>query len=448
MPFTATLRCDMPVTHPKVVDLQTGAFIGFDLTLQPDETLEIYRSTSDRLACTLTRAGVTENIFAKLDEDSTLTELQPGDNMLSMQRRERLRLPAGIRQLLPDGGGHPARTVMRIDVLDADTLARVGWVDVWVSFYWDSPYYSEGSFTLEVRPTAENLQLLQEGRWLVRSDESPRIPMRICARANQNEDANLVVSGYPATWLLTKRVSAVSVKNQNAEAAMRSLVSAAKPWPRLALGTEYGFDTTFEKQTSGGSIFDYCKTIGQACDLGFRVILDGKGAEKKLLFECFRPTFDPNHRYSPQWGNLLNAGWSFADTDYANVALVQGAGEGDERATVWVGDVNATGADRREMYIDARDIQPDEDKNETNTSQSYLEKLADRGGEKLLSQLRTGSIEFDVDDDTLQVGDVLSASLPQLGYTAMVRVADIITQSEDSGTTRTIRLGTPTWHKT
>ena len=46
------------------------------------------------------------------------------------------------------------------------------------------------------------------------------------------------------------------------------------------------------------------------------------------------------------------------------------------------------------------------------------------------------------------MGDVLSASLPQLGYTAMVRVADIITQSEDSGTTRTIRLGTPTWHKT
>ena len=241
-------------------------------------------------------------------------------------------------------------------------------------------------------------------------------------------------------------VSAVSIKNQNAEAAMRSLVSAAKPWPRLELGTEYGFDTTFEKQTSGGSIFDYCQTIGQACDMGFRIVLDGKGSKKKLLFECFRPTFDPNRRYSPRWGNLLNAGWSFADTDYANIALVQGAGEGDERATVWVGDVNATGSDRREMYVDARDVQPED--GETSTSQSYLAKLADRGGEKLLAQLRTGSIEFDVDDDTLQVGDVLSASLPQLGYTAMVRVADIITQSEDSGTTRTIRLGTPTWHKT
>lgn len=337
---------------------------------------------------------------------------------------------------------------MRLDVLEADTLVRVGWVDVWVSLYWDSPYYSEGGFTLEVRPTTENLQLLQEGRWLVRSDESPRVPMRICSRANQNEDANLVVSGYPATWLLTKRVSAAVVKNQNAEAAMRSLVAAAKPWPRLELGTVYGFDTVFEKQTSGGTVFDYCQTIGQACDLGFRIILDGSGADKRLLFECFRPAFDPNRRFAPQWGNLLNAGWSFSDTDYANVALIQGAGEGSARATAWVGDVDSTGSDRREMYIDARDIQPDEDSGETNTSQSYLQKLADRGGEKLLGQLRTGSIEFSVEDDSLQVGDVLRVSLPQLGYTAMVRVADIITESQDSGTTRTLRLGTPTWHKT
>ena len=127
---------------------------------------------------------------------------------------------------------------------------------------------------------------------------------------------------------------------------------------------------------------------------------------------------------------------------------MQGAGEGSARATVWVGDVDTTGSDRREMYIDARDIQPDEDKGETTTSESYLQRLADRGGQKLLAQLRTGSIEFDVDDDALQVGDMLSASLPQLGYTAMVRVADIITQSQDSGTTRTIRLGTPSWHKT
>ena len=40
------------------------------------------------LACTLTHEGVTTNCFAQLDEDSALTELRPGDNVLSMQADE------------------------------------------------------------------------------------------------------------------------------------------------------------------------------------------------------------------------------------------------------------------------------------------------------------------------------------------------------------------------
>ena len=92
---------------------------------------------------------------------------------------------------------------MTIDVLDETTLARLGNIDVWVSVYWDEPYNSEGSFTLEVRPTPENLELLREGRWLVRTDAAVKIPMRICHRSNENEDANLVVTGYPATWIYT-----------------------------------------------------------------------------------------------------------------------------------------------------------------------------------------------------------------------------------------------------
>ena len=337
---------------------------------------------------------------------------------------------------------------MRLDVLDETTLVRVGWVEVWVSLYWDEPFRSEGSFTLEVRPTEENLALLQEGRWLVRSDTAVQIPMRICSRANANEDANLVITGFPAsTWILSKRASTTIIKNQNAESAMRSLVAAMDSWERLQLGEEHGYTTDFDQQTSGGSLFDYCTTIAGACDLGFRIRLDGRNANKRLLFEIYRPDPDPNNKFSPLWGNLQKANWSFADTNYANVAIVQGAGEGEQRATITVGQTDLTGSARREIYVDARDIQPDEENGETVTSLSYLQKLQDRGGTKLLEQLRTGSIEFDVDDDALQPGDVAFVHLPQLGYKATVRVADIILQSQNSGTTRTIRLGTPSWQK-
>jgi hypothetical protein len=173
--------------------------------------------------------------------------------------------------------------------------------------YWDEPYNSEGSFTLEVRPTEENLSLLREGRWLVRTDAATRVPMRICHRSNENEDANLVVTGYPATWIFTKRVSASAIKNENAEAAMLALAKSAASWPKLEVAEPKGFDTTFEQQTSGNTLFDYFKTVGAACDLGFRVILMGKNSAKKLMFEVWRPTADPNNRFSTKWGSLREA---------------------------------------------------------------------------------------------------------------------------------------------
>lgn len=336
---------------------------------------------------------------------------------------------------------------MTFDVLDETTLARLGNIGVWVSVYWDEPYNSEGSFTLEVRPTPENMELLREGRWLVRTDAVTKVPMRICHRSNENEDASLVVTGYPATWIFTKRVSVSAIKNENAETAMLALARAAAPWPKLEVAEAKGFDTKFKNQTSGNTLFDYFKTVGAACDLGFRVVLMGKNSAKKLMFEVFRPTAGPNNRFSPKWGSLREASWAFGDGSYANVALVLGAGEGEERAMVWVGDTGAEGAERREMIVDARDIQPDEDSGETVKSDSYLKKLADRGASKLLEQLRTGSIEMTLDADGLEPGDVCFCSLPDLGYKATVRVADIIIQSQTDGTTRTARLGTPVWHK-
>ena len=100
---------------------------------------------------------------------------------------------------------------MHIDVLEEDTLVRVGWVDVWVSLYWEDAYRTMGRFTLEVRPTPENLSLLREGRWLKRSDSD--LPMRICDRSQQDQDAPFVCSGFAATWLLTRRVSTTIIKD-------------------------------------------------------------------------------------------------------------------------------------------------------------------------------------------------------------------------------------------
>ena len=126
--------------------------------------------------------------------------------------------------------------------------------------------------------------------------------------------------------------------------------------------------------------------------------------------------------------------------------MVQGAGEGENRATVTVGLTDATGADRRELYVDARDVQPDEEKGETNKSEAYLERLMARGTNKLLEQLRTGSIELTIDAEAFPPATWPSApsGAGLQGHRPGGRCHHPKPERQHH---RTVRLGTPVWRK-
>lgn len=87
VPFTCTLRCiSLQVQNPRIVNIRTQESIGLvDTALLPGDEIEIYRTPSDRIAVRRTRDGQQENIFHLLDEDSTLTELASGDNLLKAE---------------------------------------------------------------------------------------------------------------------------------------------------------------------------------------------------------------------------------------------------------------------------------------------------------------------------------------------------------------------------
>lgn len=82
VPFTATLKSDGAVVNPCVLNIVTGQSIRILTTLTPGQVIEIYRTTTDKLAVKRTEDGTEENIFSLLDEDSDLLELAPGDNLL------------------------------------------------------------------------------------------------------------------------------------------------------------------------------------------------------------------------------------------------------------------------------------------------------------------------------------------------------------------------------
>lgn len=78
VPFTATMTATDVVENPKLTNIQTGAFLLLNKTLEPGETV-VVENTHGR---TYVTSSVDGNIRGALDLDSTLFRLAVGDNVL------------------------------------------------------------------------------------------------------------------------------------------------------------------------------------------------------------------------------------------------------------------------------------------------------------------------------------------------------------------------------
>lgn len=318
----------------------------------------------------------------------------------------------------------------QIDVFDLE-LNRVGVLQTWISLVWREEYNSAGKFQVEVQQTKGAAELLKRWHYCqLRGRDTVMVIQSV-----QVSDNRIIANGATALWLLDKRISTQVISGINAETGLRSLVLNMTPWPCLQLGDTYGVPDKYQQQMSDDTVLEYCKKIGTAVDMGVRIRRSGQA----LLFECYKPPLNPNARYSDQYGNIANAVYTVSDVKTANVAVVAGAGSGDGRVTVTVGNTEATGADRLEIYVDARDLQPAE----TDDDATYRATLRRRGEKKLLECLRIEEVKFEVQDDRAKLGDLIMVNLSAVGLKVQVRVTSEEIVSQRNQTKRSIGLGTP-----
>ena len=321
---------------------------------------------------------------------------------------------------------------MECNIYDID-LNRVGVLNTWVSMVWEESYNSDGSFQIEVQQTESVTKLLQVDRYAGIKESNTLMVIK----AVQISDGKIIASGYPALWVLTDRASTAVVSNTNAESALRGLVSSMNPWPRLELGESAGLTDVFTAQKSDASLLEYCQVIAQAVDMGVRLRHDRK--QKKLLFECYKPAVNANVRFSTAYGNMGDLEYSSSTASLKNIAIVAGAGEGDARITVEAGETSKTGADRREMYVDARNEQLEEGESDAD----YKARLVRYGEEKLVGQVKIENFSFTIDDERAKLGDIVTCNAPEIGVKLQVRITGIRRTTQNNGTTVEASVGTP-----
>lgn len=319
---------------------------------------------------------------------------------------------------------------MRIEIYDT-ALNRKAILYSWVSMLWQPEYNGLGLFLVEFQESSDLFGYISTMDY-VKLDIDDTVMM---VTSVQMRDGKVVVSGRSANFILYNRVSDTVISNQNAEAAMRSLVQNMNPWDCLELGDSAGLTDIYTAQTSDARISEYCTNICTATDMGYRIIKSGR----KLLFECYKPPLNTGLKFSARLGNIGNEQYAESENDYANVAIVAGAGEGAARVTVIAGDTSLTGVARREIYVDARSEQPEEGESDS----EYRARLV-RYGEKRLAELyRIKNITFAISDDRVKLGDLVPVTSSLTGETYTARITALSIKSQKNTIKRTISVGTP-----
>lgn len=351
---------------------------------------------------------------------------------------------------------------MNIYVLNG--FQTVGVIDTYISCIWTTRYFSDGDFELALTPTAEILKTVTIGCYLVREQDVSKetgqttlkkvvIVQNIEIKTDAENGNTLVLTGKSLSSIVGQRIvaSQTSLRGQLKEAIYTLLVS------NLMLPTDtdrqisnFRYDwatapelltTAVDTQVTGDNLGEWLATVGEKYGFGWDVYLSGGFYVFELYVgtdRSYGQSVNPYVVFSPDFQNLLNTDYQYLTENYKNVAVVAGEGEGTARTKTTVG--TATGLDRFEQWVDARDISSNDG---GITETDYTALLTARGTDALTEHINNELFDGDVDvsiqylpNKDYYLGDIVQLQ-NDYGISARTRILELI-ESEDASGKRVI----------
>lgn len=329
-------------------------------------------------------------------------------------------------------------------------------LDVYESVIWTDRYYEYGDFEIYTVATKEIIDRLKSDYYLWNSESEHLMIIDESKIETDAESGNhLIVKGKSLESLLLRRIVwNQTVLNGSLETEIEKLlnlnvINPSDPNRKIPnfvfkkSGDSYIESIKIEAQYTGDVIYDVISDICKVFSIGFKIILD---QDNNFVFSFYSGTdrsYDqiknPYTIFSPNFENIINSGYRESKTNYSNITLVAGEGEDVNRRTRVVGDLTASGIERRELYTDARDISST-DGESTLSEEQYNNLLEQRGQENLQNHKITK--EFDGEVETSQLyrykedffmGDIVVIE-NEYGLLAGARILEYIYSEDQNGT--------------
>lgn len=326
-------------------------------------------------------------------------------------------------------------------------------MDTYESLLWVERYNRAGDFEIYTTVDENILNMIYKDcyAWVEESDQT-MIVETIQITTNIDTGAKMVFAGRSLESILERHIiwnqTTVSGNLQN---AVKKLLDENIINPSIAERRIPNFifeasddpaitSLTLSAQYTGDNLYEVICKICDVNNIGFRVMLNDKYQFVFKLYAGKDRTYDQSKNpyviFSPKFENIISSNYMDSDKNLKNVALVAGEDSGTSRKTLVIG--SASGLNRRELYVDARDIQS-ETSSETLTPSQYNEKLRTRGNEKLSEYKETKIFEGEMETTKMFVygkdffkGDIVQF-VNEYNIEAKVRVMEVIRSQDTKG---------------
>lgn len=314
---------------------------------------------------------------------------------------------------------------------------KVEVIDTYISFIWTDRYMEAGDFSLTFKMNSELLDIYKEGYYLSCSFSKKLMIIEDFELTTNVEDGDeLTISGRSLESILDRRIVwNQTIFNGDLQNAIERLLNDAIISPSIADRAIDNFiflrnederiaDLTIDTQYTGDNLYEVISNLCKETNIGFEVL----PSNGYFVFHLFIGE-DRSHEviFSPEFGNLQSSDYKETYSAYRNVALVAGEGEGAARRTAVVGE--ATGLDRKEMYVDARNVSSNSG---AVPATSYVKQLQQQGEDALIEAQKIHSHFGDIIPNVYksygidyQIGDFVTF-MDSYGFKSTPRVDEYI----------------------
>lgn len=350
---------------------------------------------------------------------------------------------------------------MRLTVLDKN-FDTIGVIPLFRTLIWTRRYEKPGEFGLYA--SKDYFELLNQGRYLYRNDADE---LGVIDWVNYVQDTNgsreAYAKGNFAEYLLyDKVIYPTAILNGNVENGMRELVNTYAINPEdperkiqhLRLGELSGIDETIKIQITGDNLSEKLYGIGNSMELSHRIRYDF--LTNDLAFEVWKGKDRRDIQTENSWAvfsnafyNIRNVVYNRCGASYKNYAYVAGAGEGAARIVVEVDMRMYPEEERKEIYVDARDLQQQDGNGNPIPLDTYKAQLVQRGREKLAEYRIVETVESGIDPfanlvykKDFDLGDYCTYINTEINVETDKRITEVMETYEGGATEIAVTFGT------